>query len=49
MSPLQRTFLAAGLISGWLVSLLIGWTLGGAVHLALVAALVLFPWRELRR
>ncbi len=48
MSPLARTFVAAGLVSGWLVMLLVGWSLGGAIHLALVAAVALFPWRELR-
>lgn len=49
MSPLQRTFAAAGLFSGWLVCLLAGWTLGGVIYLALAGALALFPWRELRR
>lgn len=49
MSSLQRTFLAAALVSGWLVSLLIGWNFGGLIHLALVGSMVLFPWREFRR
>lgn len=49
MSPLQRTFLAASLISGWLICLLVGWAFGGAIHLALAGALIVFPWRELRR
>ncbi len=48
MSPLQRTFAAAVLVSLWMVCLLSGWTLGGAVYLALVAAVAVFPWRELR-
>ena len=48
MSLSQRTFLAAALVSTWLFSLLIGWALGGAIHLALVAALAIFPWRQLR-
>ena len=49
MSSLQRNLLASVLISGWLVFLLVGWALGGAIHLALVGALLVFPWRELRR
>jgi hypothetical protein len=49
MSSLQRTLFAAVLISGWLVCLLVGWALGGAIHLALVGALLAFPWRQLRR
>ena len=49
MSPLQRTFAAAVLFSVWMVCLLSGWALGGAIHLALAGALALFPWRELRR
>ncbi|MFY9824515.1 MAG: hypothetical protein WAM82_24275 [Thermoanaerobaculia bacterium] len=34
------------LISGWLALLFSGWAFGGAVHLLLVAALAVFPWRE---
>jgi hypothetical protein len=34
-------------LSAWLLLLLIGWTLAGAVHLLLVAALIAFPWRRL--
>lgn len=49
MSPLQRTFLAAALVSGWLVLLLAGHIFAGAVHLALLAALALFPWRQIGR
>jgi len=49
MSPLQRTFIAASLFSVWMVGLLTGWTLGGAIYLALAGALILFPWRELRQ
>jgi hypothetical protein len=49
MSPLQRILLAAALVSGWLVCLLAGWSLGGAIHVALAAGLGVFPWRELRR
>lgn len=38
--------LAAALLSAWLLALLVGWTLGGAIHLALVAGLFLLPWRQ---
>ena len=48
MSPLQRTFAAAVLFSVWMVCMLTGWTLGGAVYLALIGAVVVFPWRGLR-
>ena len=40
-----RAALACAALSAWLVLLFAGWTLGGAVYLLLVAALVLFPWR----
>jgi len=36
------------LLSAWMLSLFTGWVLGGAAHLLLLAALVLFPWRWLR-
>jgi hypothetical protein len=48
MSTTARTLLAAALLSGWLVCLLVGWALGGAIHLALAAGLIVFPWRRLR-
>ena len=48
MSPTQRLFVSAALISAWLVCLLIGWSLGGAIYLALLAGLAIFPWRLLR-
>jgi hypothetical protein len=44
-----RLAAACGLLSAWLFLLLLGWSAGGAVYLLLVAALVVFPWRELRR
>jgi hypothetical protein len=47
MRLLIRAGVALLLLSGWLALLLAGWTAGGAVHLLLVAALVLFPWRGL--
>ncbi|HEX9668309.1 MAG TPA: DUF5670 family protein [Thermoanaerobaculia bacterium] len=47
-SPTLRAAVAIGLVSGWMVALFAGFAGGGAVHLALVAALLLFPWRLLR-
>jgi len=44
-SPNLRLLLSSTLLSAWLLLLLVGWILGGAVHLLLVAALVTFPWR----
>ena len=35
-------------LSGWMVLLFSGVWLRGAVHLLLAAALLAFPWRELR-
>lgn len=46
MSPLPRLTLSVALLSGWLILLLSGVALGGAIHLLLLASLVLFPWRE---
>jgi len=34
-------------LSAWLGLLLAGWTFGGAIHLLLALALILFPWRRL--
>ena len=42
-----RAIAATGLLSTWLVLLLSGVALGGAVHLVLLAALVTYPWRLL--
>ena len=47
MSPLTRSALALLLFSGWLALLFTGWAAGGAVHLLLAAAAVLFPWKAL--
>ena len=44
---MARLALSFGLLSAWLALLLLGWSLGGAVHLLLVGALALFPWRRL--
>lgn len=48
MSVEVRLQAAAVALSGWLLSLLIGWVAGGAVHLLLVAAFFIFPWRAWR-
>ena len=40
-----RAALAAALVSTWLALVCSGLALGGAVHLLLAGALVLFPWR----
>lgn len=37
------------LVSAWLGLLFAGFAGGGAVHLLLMGAAVLFPWREVRR
>ncbi|MGH9361538.1 MAG: lmo0937 family membrane protein [Thermoanaerobaculia bacterium] len=47
-SPTLHAALAIGLVSGWMVALFTGFALGGAVHLVLLAALAVFPWRLLR-
>lgn len=44
-SPTLRAAVALVLFSSWLALLFAGFALGGAIHLVLVAALVLFPWR----
>lgn len=48
-APTLRAALAFALLSAWLVLLLSGVALGGAVYLLLAAALLLFPWRALGR
>jgi hypothetical protein len=45
LSPTVRAALALILFSCWLALLFAGFALGGAVHLLLLAALGLFPWR----
>lgn len=42
-----RLALACGLFSTWLVSLAGGVVLGGAIHLVLLAATLLVPWRTI--
>jgi hypothetical protein len=45
LQAMTRAALSFALLSSWLVLLLAGWSLGGAVYLLLVAAVVVFPWR----
>ncbi len=45
---MTRLTLSVALLSAWLILLLSGYALGGAIHLLLLASLVLFPWREAR-
>ena len=45
---MPRLALSVALLAAWLVLLMSGVALGGAVHLLLVASLALFPWRERR-
>lgn len=37
---------AAVLLSAWLMLLMTGYALGGWVHLVLLTAVALFPWRD---
>jgi hypothetical protein len=45
-SPLLRAALALLLLSTWMGLLFAGVLLGGALHLLLPAAALLFPWRS---
>jgi len=47
-SPAARAVISSALLSAWLILLFIGWSFGGAVYLLLAAALILFPWRQLK-
>lgn len=42
---IARAVFALTLFSGWLALLFAGFAGGGAVHLLLLGALALFPWR----
>ena len=44
----SRLVLTAAAFSAWIVGLFSGYSLGGAVHLLLLAGLALFPWRMIR-
>lgn len=46
-SPTPRTILALLLFSSWLALLFAGFAFRGGVHLLLLAALLLFPWKAL--
>lgn len=43
-----RATVALGLAGVWMALLFAGWVAGGAAHLVLLAALVVFPWRAAR-
>ena len=45
--PLLRLFFATTAASLWLFALLVGWLVGGAVHLLLLVAAVIFPYGAL--
>ena len=45
---MARLTLSVALLSAWLILLLSGFALGGAIHLLFVGSLVLFPWRQAR-
>jgi hypothetical protein len=45
LAPTLRAALALASFSAWLALLFAGFAGGGAVHLLLLAALVLFPWK----
>ena len=47
-SPTVRAALALLLFSFWLALLFAGFALGGGVHLLLLAAVALFPWKAMR-
>jgi hypothetical protein len=46
-SPTLRAAFALLLLSCWLALLFAGFAFGGGVHLLLLAALILFPWKSL--
>jgi hypothetical protein len=48
LSPTLRAAVALASFSGWLALLFAGLTGRGAVHLLLLGALVLFPWKALK-
>jgi hypothetical protein len=43
-----RAVISSALLSAWLILLFAGWSFGGVVYLLLIAALAVFPWRQLR-
>ena len=49
LRPTPAAALSLGLLSAWLVLLFFGHTAGGALHLLLLVAAAVFPWRAMRR
>ena len=47
LSPTLRAGFALLAFSGWLAALFWGVLFGGAIHLLLPVAAILFPWRSL--
>jgi hypothetical protein len=45
LGPRLRLILFSGLLSAWMILLFVGIALGGAIHLLLLGAVVLFPWK----
>jgi hypothetical protein len=46
-SPIARTIVALLLFTSWMALLFAGFAFKGGVHLLLLAALLLFPWKAL--
>jgi hypothetical protein len=46
-SPTLRAALALLLFSSWMALLFAGFAFGGGVHLLLIGAVILFPWKAL--
>ena len=44
-----RLWIACGAVSAWLFLSLIGWLGGGATHLLLLFAALIWPWRSSKR
>jgi hypothetical protein len=44
-SPAVRALASLALFSSWMALLFAGFAFGGGVHLLLLGALLLFPWR----
>ncbi len=45
---MKRLLVSATCLSAWLILLFSGFSLAGAIHLLLAAALVAFPWKLLK-
>lgn len=44
-NPHRNVLLAAVLLSSWLMLMMTGYAFGGWIHLVLLTALIIFPWR----